>query len=343
MSRSSFSAELALLTFREQLRVAAARRAHARRRRRAAAALAFVLLVFTGGAFAADRLLFSQHDLTPPDIERQATVVLNDRWLDCSGGRCKPERGTHREVVIMPSMGVTFVLPDGSSVGIVPAFGLLPLPTHLDATRAQFGLPGMDAAGHRTQGTVQIDPTGGSWTSTLPSGAQRIVRWVRATGSLTVTDRLSNGEQTTTAYHPGDVVPFIPDSIDPAARTPEKAVTFDLPNGTQVLIFPTFNETYVGGVPIGATTPPANPAVPALGLDPSYGERYGLTPTTKGLLLPVSSDGGEWHVSLPDGTKRTITWRRGDESVLVTDDRPDGVEHSVVVPIGHELPLIPFR
>jgi hypothetical protein len=239
-------------------------------------------------------------------------------------------------------MGVTFVLPDGSPVTIVPTFGLLPLPTHLNDARSQFGLPGLDASGHRTQGTVEIDHTGGSWMAMLPDGRVRTVRWVNATGSLTVADRLPDGKQQTTTYHPGDVVPLVPDSIDAAARTLDKAVTFDLPDMGRVSIFPTFNETYVDGPALGSAAPPTQPAVPSPGLDPTYGERYGLTPTPQGVLLPVSAQGGEWRVVLPDGTQRTISWQKADASVFVTDTRTDGVEHRVDVPIGHELPLVPF-
>jgi hypothetical protein len=60
-------------------------------------------------------------------------------------------------------------------------------------------------------------------------------------------------------------------------------------------------------------------------------------------LVIQSPSGGIWDVTLPGGTRREISWSAGDDFVVVTDTRSDGSQDDVEVPIGHELPLIPFR
>lgn len=130
----------------------------------------------------------------------------------------------------------------------------------------------------------------------------------------------------------------MPDSIDPRAHTLEKAVTFDLPSGARVHIFPIFNATYVGALPL-----PAQPR-PAQTLSRTEAERYGLTPMSDSqALLPIRRDGGEWHVVLDGGVERTISWNAGDDNVTIRDRRRDGATREQQVPVGHELPLVPFR
>ena len=81
--------------------------------------------VLAGGAYAAARAIWGGHDMTPADIQRQATVVTSE----CDGqGRCTPVTPSHKEVNIVPSMGVVFVLPDGDSTSLVPAFPIWNIP-----------------------------------------------------------------------------------------------------------------------------------------------------------------------------------------------------------------------
>lgn len=104
----------------------AARKHRARQRRRMiVAGIILGAALLAGGAFAAAKAVWPGADMTRADIDRQGTTVVNDRWLECSGPRnhCVTKTGTHKQVTILPSMGVSFVLPDGSDVNIVPADG----------------------------------------------------------------------------------------------------------------------------------------------------------------------------------------------------------------------------
>ena len=233
------------------------------------------------------------------------------------------EGGTHLQVDILPAMGVTFVLADGRTVNIVPAEPILPaLPSATDGTLKTM----TDSSGSWT---------GGTWTVDLPGGGQRAIVWHRADGDIVATDRQAD-KTTTTVLHAGDVVPLIPGSIGPHARTPEKAVTFDLPTGERVIIFPTFNETYVGAV-----SQPGDP--PAEPLPAGAATKYGLTPVGEyNGTLPVTATGGTWTFGLPGGDTRTISWTAGSDHVTINDATGSGSEQTIV-PIGHELPLIPFR
>ena len=277
--------------------------------------------------------------------------MTNDRWAECGKDGCVTKTGTHRQVQILPSMGVSFVLPSGLPVSIIPAAGGMgPLPTYLDEERARYGLRGIDrATGKFTAGRIHFTRTSGEWQLDLPDGTSRTITWARPTGSLTVTDRRPDGSAETTELHAGDVVPLVPDSIDPQARTLEKAVTFDLPSGSRVHIFPTFNETYVGALPLPRDEksalgtfqppPPLRQTLPR-----AEAERYGLAPTGEfEARLPVTEDGGEWRVDLGNGLERMITWDASDDHVTIRDRRSDGETREQRIPIGHELPLVPFR
>ncbi len=317
--------EIFLARLHDDLREAAHKRQRQRRRLVIAAVACAGAVLLAGGAFAAVRTLWSGTDLSPADIARQATTVTNDSWLQCdSTGSCVRETGTHRQVDILPAMGVTFVLPDGHTANIVPAEPILPgLPSAADGTLKQT----TDASGSWT---------GGTWTVDLPGGGQRTIVWRRANGSILASDRQA-GNVTTTVLHAGDVVPLIPGSISPQARTLEKADTFDLPGGERIIIFPTFNETYVGAVnqPGG---PPTEP------LPAGAAAKYGLTPVGEyNATLPVTADGGSWTVQLPIGGKRTISWKAGSDHVTINDTTAGGSQQQMIVPIGHELTLIPLR
>jgi hypothetical protein len=248
-------------------------------------------------------------------------------------------------------MGVSFVLPSGVAVNIVSATGIFgPGPTYLDEERARFGLPGLTPGGTFRKGTVELTRTGGSWEVSLDDGTTRTITWRRRDGSMQMLDRAPDGAVSTTRLHAGDVVELAPGSIADEARTLEKAVTFDLPSGIRVYVLPTFNETYVGFLP--SPLPPSrrhrllgdipvffSPQVIAR----SEAERWGLTPTGDwNAQLPTSDGGGTWTVDLPDGTRRTISWRKGDRHVTI-HDRSGEKEQTVDVPIAHELPLVPFR
>lgn len=317
--------ELFLARLCDDLRAAA----HGRRRRRRQLLIAVMACagaaLLAGGAFAAARALWSGTDLTPADIVRQATTVTNDSWLECdAAGHCVRKTGTHTQVDILPAMGVTFVLPDGRTANIVPAEPILPgLPGPADGTLK----PTTDASGSWT---------GGTWTVQLPGGGQRTIAWNRADGSIVASDQ-QHGKTTTTVLHAGDVVPLIPGSINAQARTLEKAVTFDLPSGERVIILPTFNEVYVGGVPQPGD-PPAEP------LPAGAAAKYGLTPVGEyNGTLPVTADGGSWSVRLPSGGERTISWAAGSDHVTIDAAAAGGNHQQTIVQIGHELPLIPFR
>jgi hypothetical protein len=180
----------------------------------------------------------------------------------------------------------------------------------------------------------------------------RVVRWNDKSGSVVAIDHNPDGSTKTTVFHSGDVVALVPGSLDSTARTPEKAVTFDLPDGQPIYIFPSFNETFVAYLPhppANAANPPshgANPAPPSIMVTTHPADQarsFGLTVTPSGIVLPVTDRGGIWNVTLPGGTNREISWSAGDNFVVVTVTHSDGSQDDVEVPIGHELPLIPFR
>jgi hypothetical protein len=198
---------------RNDLRAAGQLRLRRRRQQLIAAAAVVAAAVLAGGALAA-HALWSGKDLAPADIARQATTITNDTWALCDGnGHCTNEHGTHLQVQILPSMGVSFVLPDGRAVNIVPAEPILPsLPS-----QSAYGTP-------KTTTDASGSWTGGTWAVDLPGGGQRTIVWNRADGSIVASDQ-QDGKTTTTAFHAGDVVPLIPRSINAQARTLEKAVT----------------------------------------------------------------------------------------------------------------------
>ena len=71
--------------------------------------------------------------------------------------------------------------------------------------------------------------------------------------------------------------------------------------------------------------------------------QYGLTPIGHhNGKLPVTREGGTWTTHLPGGLTRTISWRAGDSFVTVEDTTAKGTTTNEV-PIGHELPLVPFK
>jgi hypothetical protein len=343
--------DAALAELRAYLNAAAKRRVRDRHTTRLTLAALVVAALGVGAAVAATRL--SSQNFPPADLERQYTVVTNDRWAECGQGGCVTKTGTHKQLQILPSMGVSFVLPSGQRVQIVPAAGagLGPLPTFRDDEAARFGLPGIDTrSGKFIHGSIRLRPGSGSWTVELPDGAERTISWQRATGSVTMTDRAEDGSRQTAELHAGDVVTLVPDSIDPEAQTLEKAVTFDLPEGGRVHILPSFNTAYVGSLPHqmqlrsqpGTAFAPL-PLPPRQLLPRAEAERYGLTPTGPyDAKLPTTKDGGEWRVVLPDGTQRTISWEAGDDYVTIRDLR-DGRTDEQRITIGHQIPLVPFR
>jgi hypothetical protein len=282
----------------------------------AAAALA-------AGAYAAARTIWGGHDFTPADIERQATTVYNDKWSECDGhGQCKDVTGTHKQVDILPSMGVVFVLPHanglphGWDLSLVPASGVLESPP-----------PGWGSVAP-LHGSYRL---GGVWT--LRRGdTEYTVTWHHATGS--VAERISSGGQATTVrLQTGAVVPLIPGSTADDPHTLDKAVTFDLPTAERVIIFPQLNETYIDDV-----DPP--PMAEPLPYDAAA--RYGLVPIGHyNGKLPVTRSGGDWTVQL-DGLTSVVRWHAGDSFVTVEDTTSAGTT-TTRVPIGHELPLVPFK
>jgi hypothetical protein len=300
----------------------------------AAAALA-------GGAYVAARAIWPPRNMTPADIERQATVVTSE----CNGqGHCTPVRPSHKEVEIVPSMGATFVLPDGDYTVLVPgAGGIGAFAPNIPARQipAAKGRQPRDDSG-RIWGTARTlmdstrHPIGGVWRVRLPGGAQRTIIWHWHTGAISITDR-KGGHATTTRLAAGDVVPLIPGSVTSDPRTLDKAVTFDFPTEAfaRVIIFPKLNETYIDFV----HGPPMKEKLP-------YGAaaKYGLTPIGHwNGKLPVTASGGTWTTHLLGGLTRTISWHAGDSFVTVTDTTETGTSTTTQVPIGHELPLVPFK
>ena len=127
---------------------------------------------------------------------------------------------------------------------------------------------------------------------------------------------------------------LIPGTLTDRPRTLDKAVTFDLPIGNRVIIFPQLDETYIDW----ADGPRENEPLPYDG-----GARWGLTPAGPwNGKLPVTPSGGRWTAHLPGGLTRTITWHTGDSFVTVEDTTPTGTT-TTRVPIGHEVPLVPFK
>jgi hypothetical protein len=292
--------------------------------------------VLAGGAYAAARAIWGGHDMTPADIERQATTVYNDKWDVCDrSGRCTTQTGNHKEVEILPSMGVVFVLPDGHSVSIVPAAGVLAIPPEWGgpepgARRARVPQHGATFTPLRDSSGRYV---GGAWAVPLPGGGKRTITWHVASGSMTMEDSVG-GRTTTTALHAGDVVPLIPGSTAGDPRSLDQAVTFDLPPGERVIIFPQLNETYIDGV---------NPPPMAEPLAKGEAAEYGLTAIgAYNGTLPVTASGGTWTSHLPGGLTRTISWHAGDSFVRVEDTTSAGTT-TTEVPLGHELPLVPFK
>lgn len=305
------------------------RKQHLRRQALLVAGGIFAAAVLAGAAYAASRAIWPPHDMTPADIDRQATVVTSE----CDGqGHCTPVTPSHREVEILPSMGASFVLPDGNVTSIVPGGGFIPAVPARGMPDARPGHAPLDDSGH-SYGTAHLARDGGVWRVPLPDGGRRTISWRVRTGAVTVTDR-RGGAITTTQLGAGDVVPLVPGSVSGDPRTLDKAVTFDLPPGERMLIFPRLNETYIDFV----HGPPQWEPL-------AYGEaaRYGLTPIGHhDGKLPVTPSGGTWTAHLPGGLTRTISWRAGDSFVTVSDTTPAGTT-TTRVPIGHELPLVPFK
>ncbi|MGA9762963.1 MAG: hypothetical protein WBQ14_11135 [Gaiellaceae bacterium] len=319
----------------------AARKHRARQRRRMiVAGIILGAALLAGGAFAAAKAVWPGADMTRADIDRQGTTVVNDRWLECSGPRnhCVTKTGTHKQVTILPSMGVSFVLPDGSDVNIVPAdgsvlafvkYGSLNL---LIENGDELPLDLTKPIDPRIRSNHRI--VGCTWTVDLSGGGKRKIVWKNVDASVVVNDTYG-GRTTSKPLHAGEVVPLIPDSVGSQVRSLEKAVTVDLPPGNRVIIFPTFNETYFDGVSL-----PRDYA----SLAPGDAARYGLKPIGKYKgELPVRADGGSWTARLPGGTERTISWKAGQPEVTISDVSPSGGVEETIVPIGHEIPLIPFR
>ena len=323
---TAIDVEQTLAQLRQDLHTAAQRRIRRRRRLRYALFLPLALAVGVGTAFAVTSA-WTGHDVSPADIERQVSVVTEP--TDCSNVGCNGR--VHKQVVIIPAMGVTFVLPSGRTATLVPAEAVAPGPPlpgrKLTPEQARYRWP-------------ELTREGGSWSLRLPDGTQRRITWRHADGSMKITDTTSDGSVTVTPVHAGDVLPLVPNSIDANMRTPEKAVTFDFPDGVRVYIFPTFNETYVGYLPLELRAMGGIAEVMPRG----EASRYGLVPKGEwNATLPVTPEGGTWTVSLPGGVTRTITWKAGDDEVTVSDSKPNGESDEFSVPIGHELPLVPFR
>jgi hypothetical protein len=311
------------------------RKQHLRRQVVLAAGGVLAAAVLAGGAYAAVRAIWPPHNMTPADIERQATVVTSE----CDGqGHCTAVTPSHREVEILPSMGVSFVLPDGNVTPIIPGAGVSNVPAV--GMPAEPGHPPRDDSGN-SYGTAHlvfekaVGPIGGIWKVALPGGGRRTITWRNRTGAVTITDS-GGGHTTTTRLSAGVVLPLIPGSVTNDPRTLDKAVTFDFPTEAfaRVIIFPKRNETYIDFV----HGPPMNEKLP-------YGAaaKYGLTPVGEhNGKLPVTASGGTWTTHLPGGLTRTVSWHAGDSFVTVEDTTAKGTT-TTQVPIGHELPLVPFK
>lgn len=277
-----------------------------------------------GGAYAAARAIWNGHDMTPSDIARQATIVTNDKWAVCRQGSCTTTTGSHRETAILPSMGVVFVLPGANghsdySLSLVPAGSAVPVPP-----------PGWGKMSPRTDSSD--NPIGGVWKLQRPDG-RYTVTWNSATGS--VSERITEADQTATIpLHAGEVVPLIPGSTSADSRTLDHAVTFDLPTAATVIIFPQWNETYIDTV---------NAPQDAQPLPYDSAAKYGLNPIGHyNGEVPVTHNGGNWTVNL-GGRTITVSWTRGNSFVTVQDTSAEGTTTTTRVPIGHELPLVPFK
>lgn len=304
------------------------RRRHLRRQTLLTVGGLLAAAALAGGAYAAVRAIWTGHDMTPADINAQATTVYNDKWSVCHGhNQCTTETGTHMQVQLLPSMGVVFLLPVpighlGNSLYVVPGayIGLVPSPPPGWGTQQTLGSP--------------EHPTGGIWTVHRPNGADYIVTWSFATGSVVERITKPGGKTTTIRLTAGDVVPLIPGSLAGDPRALDKAVTFDLPTGNRVIIFPQLNESYID-------FPGADPGEEPLA--PGEAAEYGLTPVGEyNGKLPVTVSGGTWTAHLPGGLTRTISWHAGDSFVTVADTTASGTT-TTQVPIGHELPLVPFK
>ena len=101
------------------------RKQHVRRQALLVVGGVFAVLALAGGAYAAARAIWPPHDMTPADIERQATLVTSE----CDGhGHCKPVTASHKEMTILPSMGVVFVLPNGDTPSLLPTESIWNIP-----------------------------------------------------------------------------------------------------------------------------------------------------------------------------------------------------------------------
>lgn len=305
------------------------RRRHLRRQALLTVGGLLAAAALAGGAYAAVRAIWTGRDMTPADVNRQATTVYNDG------------AGPHKQVNVLPSMGVVFVLPDGDSTSLVPAEAIwnIPAAPGPGAPTPPAGSQGFEDDSGNSWGTAHPLMSssggwvGGVWTVPVPGGGERTITWKQATGSVTVSDSV-DGVTKTTQLVAGDVVPLVPGTLANDPRTLDKAVTFDLPTTNRVIIFPKLNETYIDWV----TGPEVSEHLP-------YGtaQKYGLTPIGEyNGKLPVASGGGTWTAHLPGGLTRTISWHAGDSFVTVADTTASGTT-TAQVPIGHELPLVPFK
>jgi hypothetical protein len=313
------------------------RKQHLRRQTILIAGGLLAAAVLAGGTYAAVRAIWSGQNMTPADIDRQATVVESE----CDEkGNCEPLSRSDTKVEIVPSMGASFVLPDGDVTSIVPGEGGFVPAIPAAGMPAPPGLHPHDDSGN-SWGTAHLLRNtsgkwiGGFWKVALPDGGTRTINWRIRTGTVNITDR-SGGSATTTHLHAGDVVPLVPGSVTNDPRTLDKAVSFDLPTQAfaRVIIFPKLNETYIDFV----HGPPVSEKLP-------YGAAatYGLTPIGQyNGELPVTVNGGTWTAQLPGGLTRTISWHAGDSFVTVRDKRSSSTT-STQVPVGHELPLAPFK
>lgn len=207
------------LSLRSEIHRAAERQICRRRARRVG--LIFVTAaaaISASGALAATKLL--GHDVTPAELEQRATVVTNDLYLDCSSALlgCVDKRATHKQFDITASDGITFTLPSGQPVTIVPASGIGPaLPTRQTEEMKRYGLRGTDEDGSFDPGTFRREGNSYVWKIDLSDGATRTIRWNREHGSVAVTDTSADGRTTTRQLHAGDVISLVPSAALPSA------------------------------------------------------------------------------------------------------------------------------
>lgn len=278
----------------------------ARPRARTLLFAAAIFLLIAGAIATAATIGLFDRDVTRADLDARVTTTTRTTQECRAPGDCgPPHTKTVRVIYMRPSDGITLVDPEGMMINITPAGSVIGFPT-----ASSYGKELGDS--HRENHGIEEAKV------ELPGGATRTFSWRTGEGLITATDVHPDGTSSRTILHSGDVVPLLPATLDDQPLTPDKAVTFDLARGDYPLwIYPQRNEAYVGGVPW-------QPDRDRVALPTGVAQRYGLTEHGGHYEVPIGPSGGSWSYTVDRGRIRTVTWKAGETSVIVTDRGESG-------------------